>query len=592
MCAIAGIFGTQDLCSARRSVDRMLATMRSRGPDDTGVISDERAGVVLGHNRLSIIDLGAGGHQPMVNPETGDALIFNGEIYNYREIRESLAANGIVFRSRSDTEVLLKAFEKWGLDCLAHIRGMYAFAIWRPRESALYLARDPMGVKPLYYWSDANGQVVFASEIKALRAAPNIAQTVDRKALGQFLEFGYTFESERTIFRDVRKLPPGFALILRAAAAPEVIRHFAPKIGAVSRNAASETEQELFDTLERVVAEHLVADTPVGMLLSGGLDSGIIAALAARSAPLTTFTMAFDNSDVDERDEARRVAQYIGVSNEAIIVKPDELRDEVHGSAALFDDIFADWGTLSTRLLYKKARERGMKVILVGEGADELFGGYDVFRASLSRAPTEIWLFQLYRTYAGRRYGRHYPAFRRIMLDHLQATGGDRFEAIRLFETRNQLPNNFMMKVDKASMSVSVEARVPFLDQRVVELAYRMGAEALMTERGSKLILRDLARQHRLLPEESIERPKFGAAVAASWLDEPTIFRAYARDVVLAPGGWTECLGLKGAMEDYFLRNHAGRSFPHAISIFRNLAWRLLLLELWSKAMGVPVSAD
>ncbi|MCX7899782.1 MAG: asparagine synthase C-terminal domain-containing protein, partial [Methylocystis sp.] len=243
---------------------------------------------------------------------------------------------------------------------------------------------------------------------------------------------------------------------------------------------------------------------------------------------------------------------------------------------------------LSTRLLYKKARERGVKVVLTGEGSDEIFGGYPVFRAALSRTPSELWLFQLYRLYAGRRHGGFYRAFRRIMRVYLDETG-DRFDALRLFELRNQLPNNYIMKVDKASMSVSVEARVPFLDQRVVDIALRVPREHLLTHGSEKGLLRDMAARYRLLPEEIGDRPKFGASVAASWMDEHPGFRDYARDVIMSGGGWTEALGLKGAMLDYFVRGRSGYSFPRAVSIFRNLAWRLLLLELWGKSMGVSV---
>ena len=591
MCAIAGVFGAGGMSTARDNLDRMLASMRHRGPDDTGVYLDEDAGIALGHNRLSIIDPSPAGRQPMINPDTGDVLIFNGEIYNHREIRQSLAACGVTFRSQSDTEVLLLAFEKWGEACLERLKGMYAFAIWRPREGALYLVRDMMGIKPLYYRTEGD-VVIFASEIKAFRNLSNSSGRIDAAALGQFLEFGYTFEESRTIFSDVKKLPPGVSIIFRRDKAPAISAPRRPKAAAAGTRALTEIEEELFETLQTVVDQHLIADVPVGMLLSGGLDSSLIAALASRRVPLRTLTMGFGESTVDERTHARRIAESIGAQNEEIVIAAEEIRDEVSSSASLFDDIFADWGTISTRLLYKKARERGLKVVLVGEGADELFGGYPIFRASRSRLPTELWLHQLYRAYAGRRYGHHYSAFRRIMRGHLRETEGDRFGAIRLFETRNQLPNNYVMKVDKASMSVGVEARVPFLDQRVAELALQIPADALLTATSEKRLLREIAHKRLRLPHDCVDRPKFGAGVAASWMDDQPGFRAYARDVILSPGGWTEALHLKGAMEDYFLRNRSGRGFPHAISIFRNLAWRLLLLELWSKSMGVTARAD
>ena len=326
---------------------------------------------------------------------------------------------------------------------------------------------------------------------------------------------------------------------------------------------------------------------PVGLLLSGGLDSSLIAALAARRTKVRTLTMGFAHSELDERAQARRVAHHIGSEHEEILITPQEVTDNLETTIACFDDLFADWGTISTRLLYRKCRERGIKVVLVGEGSDELFGGYDVFRSSDSRAPTDWWLFRLYRRYCGRRYGRYFGAFRALMRDYLNSVDGDRFDAIRLFETRNQLPNNYVMKVDKASMSVSVEARVPYLDQRVAEIAYRIPKNLLLADGTEKNLLRRVARRFQLLPEETLTRPKLGGSMAASWLDEQPAFRRFAKDVILAKGGWTEALGLRPAMVDYFVNNRAGYAFPRAVSIFRNLAWRLLILEMWSNAYRV-----
>ena len=297
--------------------------------------------------------------------------------------------------------------------------------------------------------------------------------------------------------------------------------------------------------------------------------------------------MGFAHSDLDERVHARRVARHIGSEHEEILITHQEVSDNLESTVACFDDLFADWGTISTRLLYEKCREQGMKVVLVGEGADELFGGYDVFRSSASRAPVDWWLFQLYRSYCGRRYGRYFGAFRALMRGYLKCVDGDRFDAIRLFETRNQLPNNYVMKVDKASMSVSVEARVPYLDQRVAEIAYRIPKSLLLAEGTEKSVLRRVARRFQLLPEETLARPKFGGSMAASWLDEQPAFRQFAKDIILAKGAWTEALGLRPAMEEYFVNNRAGYAFPRGLSIFRNLAWRLLILELWSNAYRV-----
>jgi asparagine synthase (glutamine-hydrolysing) len=523
----------------------------------------------------------------MVNANNADVLTFNGEIYNFRELRHELEARGYCFRSQSDTEVLLHAFAAWGVECVRHIRGMFTFAVWRPAERALFLFRDPMGIKPLYYWNPPGGGIVFASELKALLSFPGFQPSLDRRAIGQFLEFGYTFEDGRTILNGVHKLPPGHFLRVRANEKPKLERYFRPDVGSNRTARASDVEEELHATLEEVTAQHLIADVPVGLLLSGGLDSSLIAALAARKTMVRTFSMGFAQSSLDERAAGRRVARHIGSEHEEILIAPQEVSDDLESTIACFDDLFADWGTISTRLLYKKCRERGIKVVLVGEGADELFGGYEVFRSSASRAPVDWWMFQLYRRYCGRRYGRYFGAFRALMRDYLNSVKGDRFDAVRLFEARNQLPNNYVMKVDKASMSVSVEARVPYLDQRVAELAYRIPKSLLLAEGTEKLMLRRVARRFQLLPKETMARPKLGGSMAASWLDEQPAFRSFAKNIILAKGGWTEALGLRSAMEEYFVNNRAGYAFPRAISIFRNLAWRLLILEMWSNAYRV-----
>jgi asparagine synthase (glutamine-hydrolysing) len=592
MCAIGGWLVGSRAEVDQAALDRLMAAMAHRGPDNAGRLIDANAGVAIGHNRLSIIDLGPGGHQPMVNASNGDVLSFNGEIYNFRELRHQLETKGYCFQSKSDTEVLLQSFAAWGVECVRHIRGMFAFVIWRPAEGALFLFRDPMGVKPLYYWNWADHGVVFASELKALLAFPGFRASFDRRAMGQFLEFGYAFEGDRTILKGIHKVPPGYFLRVRRNEKPKLERYFWTKVASDHAARASDVEEELYATLSEVVAQHLIADVPVGLLLSGGLDSSLIAALAAGKTTVRTFSMGFAQSKLDERAHARQVARHIGSEHEEILIVPQEVTDDLESTITCFDDLFADWGTISTRLLYRKCRERGIKVVLVGEGADELFGGYEVFRSSASRALADWWLFQLYRRYSGRRYGRYFGNFRALMRDYLNSVDSDRFDAIRLFETRNQLPNNYVMKVDKASMSVSVEARVPYLDQRVAEIAYRIPKSLLLAEGTEKSVLRRVARRFQLLPEESLARPKLGGSMAASWLDEQPAFRSFARDIILTRGGWTEALGLRSAMEDYFVNNRVGYAFPRAISIFRNLAWRLLILEMWSNAYRVAPNVD
>jgi asparagine synthase (glutamine-hydrolysing) len=583
MCGIAGwlirpkVFNSDDL-------NRLLSAIAHRGPDDSGTYIDEQIGVALGHKRLSIIDLSSAGRQPMVNPQNGDVLVFNGEIYNYREIRSALEARGMQFRSKSDTEVLLNAFQCWGVNCIKYVRGMFAFAVWRPKDQALYLFRDPMGIKPLYYWTPRSGELVFSSEIKAFLQLRTFQAKLDRNALGQFLEFGYCFEPERSMFARVCRLPPGCLLELRVGKEPQIHRYFSPKLCSDEQGKEQDVEQHLLETMRLVVRQHLLADVPVGCLLSGGIDSSLVAALAAQTGSIRTISMGFaDSSLIDERPYAAAVARYIGSEHEEVLITPSAIMDSLPEAVGCFDDLFADWGTLTTRLLYKKCRERGIKVVIVGEGADELFGGYSIFHRSYQNRPTELWLLALYRLYAGRRYGSYYSRFRSIMREYLSLTNGDRFGALRLFESRNQLPNNYVMKVDKASMSVSVEARVPYLDQRVAEIAYRIPRGQLLSKNIEKRILRTIARRHRLLPDEIIERRKHGASIAPNWIEESPRFRRHAEEAILDRGGWTTALGLDRAMRDYFLNNRYGYSFPRPVSIFQNLAWRLLLLETWSR---------
>ena len=333
----------------------MMAAMRHRGPDDAGTWIGADGNVALGHNRLSIIDLSSAGRQPMVNEANGDVLVFNGEIYNFLELRGELETKGFRFRSLSDTEVLLFALAAWGTACLSRIEGMYAFALWRPSENVLYLVRDPMGIKPLYYCSPHGRGLAFASEIKAFFALPGFAARLDRRALRQFLEFGYTFDADRTCLEGVRKLPPGHFLKLTLDVPWRTRAFYVPNVRGAAPGRAADAVQELYQSLSRVVRQHLIADVPIGLLLSGGLDSSILAALAARTTKVKTISMGFANSALDERLHARRVADHIGSDHEEVLITPEEVQSGLSDSIAVFDDLFADWGTISTRLSMRNA---------------------------------------------------------------------------------------------------------------------------------------------------------------------------------------------------------------------------------------------
>jgi len=585
MCGIAGWLLAPGQARDEAHLRALADAITHRGPDDRGYFRDPEHGIALAHNRLSIIDLTPAGHQPLLNESRDVVLTYNGELYNFGALRLQLEGAGHRFFSRTDSEVVLRAFIEWGPACVERFCGMFAFAIWSARDHKLFLARDPLGMKPLYYTRLPGDQgSVFASEIKAFLALPDFRPRLNQEAVQQFLEFGYTFDEHTTVFDGVYKLPPGTSMeVIRGAARPPRPYFELPRRTAMERP-IREAEEDLYETLSEVVSEHLVADVPVGLLLSGGLDSSITAALAARKTRITTISMGFAESSLDERPYARVVAEHIRSDHREVAIEPQAIRDGIEEVAWYFDDLFADWGTVSTRILYAKCREMGIKVVLVGEGSDEIFGGYPIFDTARRLRGPETWrLFQLYRRYAGRRHGGQFWRFARMMRKYLRDSGGDWFHAVRLFETRNQLPNNYVMKVDKASMSVSVEARAPFLDRRVVERAFAMTGDQLLAPDGSKAVLRSMAERFALLPPETTRRPKMGSSMPAGWMDDSASFRAYAKGVILDRDSWVDRLGLRHAMTAYFDGTRSGYAFPRGISIFSNLAWRLLLLNLWSR---------
>jgi len=589
MCGIAGWLDAAPRPEAHLSL--MADAIAHRGPDDRGTYYVPADGIGLVHNRLSIIDLSDAGHEPMFNEDGTVVLVFNGEIYNFEALRAELIARGHSFRSRTDCEVVVHGYEEWGEAVVGRLQGMFAFAVWDARTRRLFIARDPMGIKPVYYWISPSGGLYFASEIKALVALPDFRAEPNPRALRQFLELNFISDIHESSLRGVFKLPSGHTLTIEVGRARDAkpCRYFIPPPTETDETPADEEAltERLYQVLDEVVGEHLIADVPVALLLSGGLDSSLVAALASRRRPIRTITMAFADSVVDERPFARALSRHVGSEHEEIVIQPSEVAAEVGRAAWYVDDLFGDWGLFSTMLLYRRSREAGAKVVLVGEGSDELFGGYPAYTTAGGEAADSSTVLsrglRLYRWYSGRRWGRELLPFLRTVGALCKETDGDFFSTIRLFETRHQLPSNYNMKVDRASMAASVEARVPFLDVRVAKLAFTLPRSLLLRGGSNKYLLRRVAERYSLLPPDLIARPKFGASMAASWMDEIPSFRAFAREVVLDSSGWVDQLGLRPAMEDYFSGRRRGYRFPHGLSIFSILAWRLLLLNLWSR---------
>ena len=375
MCGIAGFVKRDghpdDATESLRLVRRMCDVIRHRGPDDDGVFVGD--GVALGMRRLSIIDL-AGGHQPIQNEDGSVQVVFNGEIYNYRELRAELEGHGHRFYTHTDTETIVHAYEQWGEESFGHLRGMFGIALWDRHSRTLLLARDRVGIKPLHYAVRA-GQLWFGSEIKSILAADDEARSLNASALEHYLAFLYT-PADASIFSGIRKLPPGHLLRWRDGQL-SIRRYWRLPAEESFTGTVDDAADRLTTVLSDAVTSHLVSDVPLGALLSGGVDSSLVVALMARSSsrPIKTFSIGFDEPDFDELDGARRVAQHFATEHHELVVRPDAL-SVVDSLVEHFDEPFADSSAIPTWSVFQMARKH-VTVVLSGDGGDELFGGYD-----------------------------------------------------------------------------------------------------------------------------------------------------------------------------------------------------------------------
>jgi asparagine synthase (glutamine-hydrolysing) len=559
MCGITGVFeyGHSSGSVSADLVVRMRETLHHRGPDGEGVYvtPDRRLG--LGHRRLSIIDLDHGA-QPMFGSE-GTCLVFNGEIYNYPELRKRLIADGVRFETHCDTEVILHLYERYGDDCVEHLTGMFAFVLWDERRERLFFARDPIGEKPLY-WAARNGTFVFGSEIKALLEHPSVEREVNRAMLGPYLANAVSVAPE-TLYRGIHKVPAGSSghcdrdgVEIRRYWSASQPRRFVED----DRESATRRVRELLDAS---VQARLMSDVPVGVLLSGGVDSSAIAGLVrARGGELASFTVGFPGHDLhDERVEARWVAERFGTQHHEVVLSEQDalgsLRPLVHHA----DEPLADPVCVPLYSVCKLARERGIKVVLAGEGADELFWGYASYRGVLERWRRSSRLLSLPRAVrraavmatpanrnplrrewleglaSGRANPVHMPVCmtayqrHRTLLDTKDGTGwspsADRSAEDPLstlafdtqeYEFQVRLPELLLMRIDRFSMANSVEARVPFLDPALVDYGYRLPVGLKVRDGISKSILKDALAD--VLPERVTARPKQGfSAPTSQW---------------------------------------------------------------------------
>lgn len=584
MCGIAGIARSDGIPASRPLLEKMTRALIHRGPDDEGFFYEHEgsASVGLGFRRLSIIDV-EGGHQPMRLGQL--TLVFNGEIYNYRELRKECEAHGRVFRTQSDTEVILHLFDQHGKSTLEKLNGMFALAVWNSKTKELLLARDPMGIKPLYYIHEA-GTLAFASEMKSIYLSGLVPLEFDPPAIYDY--FSYRFApSPRTVLKSVRKVPPGSYLRFRQGKITEETYSDRPK-PALDERPYERIQKDLECLLEEAVKSQMVSDVPLGAFLSGGVDSSLAAAFMAKnsSRKIQTFSIGFERkSGVDESHFARQAAAHLGTDHHELILTDNDLfRSEKVFS--LMNEPVADPTILPTAILSEFTRQ-SVKVALTGEAADELFGGYNRYKNVrypflnfFRKIRPEEW-FSRNRDFSPKELRSLFPdwAPERTCLT-AGAEGVDPLNAILALECRTSLVDRLLMKVDMASMAYSLEARPPYLDPRVVEFSMNIPAKFKIRRFKGKYILRKIAEKY--LPKNICWRRKHGFIVPVwDWV------HSRGRDwlaSVLEPSFLREIHFLDRAAVQKRLEKSYNSADPNEIAIL----WPLAVLALWRKSLKEP----
>jgi asparagine synthase (glutamine-hydrolysing) len=644
MCGIAGfLHHTPD---AESVTSRMTDTLHHRGPDAGDIWNDTDAGIALGHRRLSIVDLSPAGDQPMSSASGRYVISYNGEIYNFTTLRPELETSGYRFRGHSDTEVLLAAIEERGvhgaLDCVS---GMFAFALWDRLERKLTLARDRVGKKPLYYgW--CNGAFLFGSELKAFKRHPAFDNSISRTALGELVRYGWIPEP-LSIYSAVRKLPPGCLIQVRPDTAPWSAepRHYwqANEVcGNVSARGFDghygDAVNRLDSLLQNAVGKRMVADVELGALLSGGIDSTTIVAMMQRQADhaVKTFTIGFTDPKFNEASHAAAIARHLGTDHHELYVTPEQCLELVDQMPAVYDEPFGDISQVPT-LLVSRLAGRNVKVVLSGDGGDELFAGYthyfeglrqwrrlqrtpaplgslahslsrryerfswEVFGGGAGTGPMPVWK-RLGSKLEKRTRGWHRTTPQRYLLDRNSrytqpdelvidyvpsdlvvdsesqwVTAADPLLQMQHLDYIGYLPGDILVKVDRASMAVSLEVRAPLLDTRIAEFAWSLPAGFLADRAGGKRIPRDVMR--RYVPRELTDRPKRGfSPPVEDWLRGP--LHDWALDL-LDPASLSQ--------EGYFRPREVETVWKQHMAGWRNhsnLLWSLLMFQSWLRAAG------
>jgi asparagine synthase (glutamine-hydrolysing) len=613
MCGIAGILSHAGELIRRDEVHAMCSTLVHRGPDDEGIYTGP--GIGIGMRRLSIIDLDSG-RQPVHNEDRTIWVVFNGEIYNFQELRLQLEKRGHRFYTRTDTEAIVHLYEDYGDDCVERLRGMFAFAIWDERRRRLLLARDRLGIKPLYY-AAAGGRVLFASELKAILRMPEVERKLNWGAVSHLFAFLSTPPAEAVI-EGVNKLEPGHVLTAAPGEPPVVQRYWELPFEPERGRTEPYFSERLRELLHESVHLHLVSDVPVGAFLSGGVDSSSVVALAARAnaGPLQTFSIGFAEHDYNEVDHARTVARLFPIEHHELIVRPDvvEYLDDI---AWHLDEPFGDSSAIPTYMVSKLASQF-VKVVLSGDGGDELFAGYQKYlverrerRYELLPKPLRTLLaaaaWAMPETVRGRNFFRHLaldgseryldactlfrldemrklfrPEAFEFLAGHspwldklaqLNSGDGNWLSRLQLLDVNNYLPLDILTKVDRMSMAHSIETRVPLLDHKLVEFAATIPPELHLQGRTTKRILKRAMRG--LVPEAVLRRPKQGFGVPLSYWFRGKLGE-YVRDVLLGETSRRRGLFSASYVETLLESHQKGRELDLHL-------WTLLSFELWAR---------
>jgi asparagine synthase (glutamine-hydrolysing) len=624
MCGIAGYFSTRAREDLSQALRRATDAIAHRGPDDVGyfesVTADGRARVGLGHRRLSIIDLSTG-HQPLGSADGSVQIVFNGEIYNFEALRAELSACGHVFRTRSDTETIVHAYERWGTDCVSRLRGMFAFAIWDARRGCLFLARDRFGKKPLFVHSQ-NGVLLFASEIKALLQFPGLVPRVNHAALWDYFRYRYV-PAPATLFAGVRKLMPGSWMLCDAEGATESQFYLPPDGTCLEKTTqCADPVGRFLELLEESVRIRMMSDVPFGAFLSGGIDSSAVVGLMARhsSLPVKTFSVGFAETAYSELPHARTIAELFRTEHHELVVSQEHLLEYLPALTRFRDAPVAEPSDIPIYLLANEAR-RTVKMVLTGEGSDEVLGGYpkhvyERYAAQYQRLP--LWLRRGLIEPAAEalpyRFRRAKTAIVTMGIDSRMqrlprwfgaltdegcarlltfapprpdgahavpfgvAPGDSALRAILFFDQTSWLPDNLLERGDRMTMGASIEARMPFLDHELAAFVSALPDGWRVRRFTTKRVLRLAMR--RLLPARILQRPKVGFRVPVNeW------FRTSMRDYLLAHLTDTD-----SRTRDYYRPEELRRVVQEHIDGRQNhekLLWCLLNLEIWQREFNL-----